>query len=434
MRYTAQGPKSDKCVREYLDIVVGVLRKELPEIKSIILAGGFGRGEGSLERRGDKLVPVNDFEIYLVVESKVSEKRLNEAANKASGKLGLKKTGVPFHSFSKEDYADTFYIDLKAFKTEDLGKILPMIRYYELRNAGAVIWGKDYLARIPEFKIKDLPLAEGLRVLLNRIAMLSHYFSTDFLRRTISRSEKHGLLYLGGKALVDIPTALLLLNDKFKPSYRERARVFHKCYKDDFKELHSKIPDLPNLAQKALDFKLNPDFSIKISPFEIFQEYRIPVGESTKYYVSRLVRKKIDDYPRLAEIIYHDLWELYYGPYVGFRFRLKGFWLTAAVYAAMSFLNILYFYRMWILRKVFYPKCLLNPRGPDLTIFTSLIYLIYSIQDDKSIDPKMLGKARYYLEKTYPVKEASHNPEEEWNIISRVLSNAYVLYFFLKIV
>ena len=436
MKYTSQGEKHDEFVQKYIDIVVATLLKEIPDLKSIVLSGGFGRGEGSLEEKDGQLVPVNDFEIYLVAEYKISEEKLNRAANEASKNLKFKNWGVPFYTFSREDYADTFYIDMKAFQPEELKKVLPMIKYYELRNASTVVWGEDYLKNIPDFKVEDLPLAEGFRILLNRISMLCCYFSADFIKNKMSREEKHGFLYIAGKTLVDIPTALLLLNNKFKPTYHERTNIFSKCYKTDFKELHKTIPGLPKVVEEGLNFKSNPDFSVKIDQFETFNKFRNNAGEAAKYFISKMVNKKIKSYSQLAEVIYYDLWALYYGPYVKHKFKLKaaGGLGVLTTYLVMRFLNLLYFYRLITLRKIFYPKCISNNRAPDITLFTSVIYLIYCIKDNGEINLDMLSKARYYLQKVYPVFDKSEEPKKEWDIISEALSNAYVLYFFLKIV
>ena len=51
---------------------------------SIILFGGFGKGEGSIQAINGKPAPFNDFDFYIVTEKKLSDENLNEISMNAA--------------------------------------------------------------------------------------------------------------------------------------------------------------------------------------------------------------------------------------------------------------------------------------------------------------------------------------------------------------
>ena len=53
-----------------LNIIKNELLKYIPEIKALILAGGFGRGEGSVLLQDGLVQPINDYDIYIILPEK----------------------------------------------------------------------------------------------------------------------------------------------------------------------------------------------------------------------------------------------------------------------------------------------------------------------------------------------------------------------------
>lgn len=430
--------KVNEVIQRYVDIINDEILREIPSTKSIILSGGFGRGEGSIELKNRKPTPVNDFDMYIITEKPIDEKKLNKVANKATQKLSLGRTGVPFYIFDRKYYSNAFYIDLKAIPIDKLKNIPPMIKYYELKNASTVVYGDNYLDLIPEYATQDIPLAEGFRLLLNRMAMLATYFSMDFLNGNISKDEMHGLMYLGSKVYYDIPGALLLLSGReYKPTYSGRTKDFKKIFEKDFPRLAEKIPKLPEKVEQALRFKLKPDFSEKIDPFEFWNEAKLYIGETTKYFVSKFIDEEVNSYNKLSEVIYSKVYPRYFGPYLRFFSKKTiGVGTNSKLITNMiqRYLNVLYYIRLRKFRKINYPYVLVNSRSPDLTLFSSLPLLLYSVSSHKQIDRNMLLKSGKILKKTFPVSLNIKDSYHLWNHIAEQFSNAYVLYFFLKII
>ena len=70
MKYTHNKEYNEK-VENDLRIIKEILIKETNPI-SIILFGGFGKGEGSVQKIKNKVVPLNDYDIYLITKNKLT--------------------------------------------------------------------------------------------------------------------------------------------------------------------------------------------------------------------------------------------------------------------------------------------------------------------------------------------------------------------------
>jgi len=88
-KYTAYGDKVDEYIKKnYLDKIIESFVRDCDPI-SIILFGGFGKGEGSIQAIDGKPVPYNDFDLYVVTNSKLSDEKLDEMSMNASREIGM---------------------------------------------------------------------------------------------------------------------------------------------------------------------------------------------------------------------------------------------------------------------------------------------------------------------------------------------------------
>ena len=51
-----------------LDIITDIILAHFSNIESLILAGGFGRREGSVLVHNDMIQPINDYDIYMIIK------------------------------------------------------------------------------------------------------------------------------------------------------------------------------------------------------------------------------------------------------------------------------------------------------------------------------------------------------------------------------
>jgi hypothetical protein len=170
--------------------VQDVVRQGDPGLRSLVLTGGFARGEGAvLDGR-----PQNDYDFVAI--------------------RGLRRPAVPYAQMAArlEDELG-LHIDLAPVVAARLPFLSPSIFWYETALRGRVLWGEDLLGRIPIRDLGDVDPAEGLRLLVNRAAgLLLVTGSTDAHAHRIQASK--GLL-----AALD---ARLLAVGEFPPSQSER--------------------------------------------------------------------------------------------------------------------------------------------------------------------------------------------------------------------
>ena len=55
----------------------------------------------------------------------------------------------------------------------------PTIATYDLRVGSQVVYGNDYLKKLPQVNPQTIPLREGVILLLNRMAEGLHYFTSE---------------------------------------------------------------------------------------------------------------------------------------------------------------------------------------------------------------------------------------------------------------
>jgi hypothetical protein len=177
-------------VESDLAAVVQAVRAADPALRSLVLTGGFARGEGAV-LAGQ---PQNDYDFVAVRGRGRLREPYGDVAKRLEATLGL-------------------HIDLASVAAWRMRFVSPTIFWYETALRGRVLWGEDLLARIPVRSPAGLDRAEGLRLLVNRAAgLLLATGSTDAGWRRIQAS----------KALLAALDAHLLAAGAFAPSQRER--------------------------------------------------------------------------------------------------------------------------------------------------------------------------------------------------------------------
>ena len=172
-----------------------------PAIVSLVLTGGFSRGEGAfLDDR-----PQNDYD-FVVFRG-----------------LGRPARSYPTMRAHLEERIG-LHIDLAPVSTLRVPFLGRSIFWYETALRGRVIWGDDLLHRIRTRTPEALDPAEGLRLLVNRAAgLLFASGSTDPHLRRIQAS----------KGLLAAADAHLLARGVFPPSQTERYAELSKMFASD---------------------------------------------------------------------------------------------------------------------------------------------------------------------------------------------------------
>ena len=154
--------KYDKGIEKQLEIVKDILIKETKPI-SIVLFGGFGKGEGMVDKNGK---PLNDFDIYVVGRKRLSDEECDRLSVKCSTALG--RGGLDFVEHADEEYDEDkfFHVDIRFIDYDKVGKLLPTQRTFELKNSSQIIYGEDIFNKIPDIEVPD---SDAIRILFNKM-------------------------------------------------------------------------------------------------------------------------------------------------------------------------------------------------------------------------------------------------------------------------
>jgi hypothetical protein len=235
----------NKEISKQLTIIIDKLlkyRKRL-NIISIILCGGFGRGEGSVIIENGKIKALNDYDIFLVVDnSTLRYYWSNIFINKISQSEIPKSLNMP-------------HIDILLLKYSKIYNLPLRILYYDLKYGASVLWGKNVIEEIPEYRPEDIPLWEGAVLLFTRMMSLIYGYP-------LTKKGDRFIIEQCVKGILGSCEALLILSKNYHYSFAERNRRFREVYLERFPELYNAIPNLFDYYNKATRFKLSPDYSL----------------------------------------------------------------------------------------------------------------------------------------------------------------------------
>lgn len=430
-KFTILGNDANKQIEEQMNTISREVKNSLGKnFYSLILIGGFGRGEGSVKLIDGKIYTFNDYDMIVITKTPVQDKILNKISLNALKKINPNSS----FSFVNSDYKMNFYIDLRNMTINELKKVEPFIRYYEIKKAGLVVCGKDAIKLIPNYEVKDIPLQDGMRYIFNRICLLIECFRTKYLTGDINQNELETLNFYISKNYLTIAEALLLLSGKFVPSYKKRAEILKETYKKDFKELAEKYPTLPKKVEYFTNFKLNPDKMDKniINNWFEAREDMLAVAE---FYLEKAFKIKVKDLTENPDIFKREMKKKLVQPFLKYYLKNK-FNLTLnnekgmlyLSYLAQIYLNILFFLKLKRLKKT-YPKMFLDLTDPGLKIYCAALPLIFSISKKGKENSRKLKKAISYLNKIYPKQKNELNFDET----AEYFADAFRIYQFLKI-
>src|SRR5687768_12529079 len=136
-------------VERDLKRVIDTVRSADPGLRSLVLTGGFARGEGAVLND----TPQNDYDFVAI--------------------RGLRRPRVAYAKLQERLEAELgIHIDLAPVAAWRLRLVSRSVFWYETRHRGRVLWGEDLLPRIRIRSHDDLDRAEALRLLVNRAAGL----------------------------------------------------------------------------------------------------------------------------------------------------------------------------------------------------------------------------------------------------------------------
>jgi len=424
----------DAQIASRVRLITGIILENVPYVRSILLTGGFGKGEGSVKTTNDaEVICLRDFDIVVIVDRIPKEKAVQKLYNQIYRSLNLTNPEYMLFRFSN------FVVDIKFLRKKDL--IYPDIWFYDLKAASQLLYGEDLRNLIPWSK-EEIPLSSGLRILFEKATGLLGLFSYADCLKTEKPSEekKELLIFECYKTFIEICTALCILAGRYEPKYADRARIFEKLYFNEFPELAKVLPDLPDRVAACTSFKLKPDFT------EVDDDL-VDLWFSTRDYLGTVIRFYIKRYLGITTLNWRNLPRYtknvarhYYKPFLKSLMYAK--WgssnrilleISSFLYQALT--NIEYSYV--VTRNV--GRLYLQPlrrwyMAPSLKFFSAGIMTLLSINKDGTIEKELFQKAVEELRECIPV-EISTIDSSRWDALRRHFLKAYSLcrgYHFVK--
>ncbi len=427
-KYTINKEKwIDDSIDEQLNIAIEELKK-INGLISIILVGGFGRGEGGVKIRGDKVEPTNDYDIYLITKGDVKEELLNNIAKKIERRMGVGSYSLYEHS-KKE-----FYFDIKIIRLDKLKNLPTLIKYYEMKHASHILYGKDVRNLMPDYKIENIPLSDGLRFLFNRMSIILEWFLIKHIKKEkIEDWERQVLIDDTSKAYLACCTALCLLADCYKPSYLGSLEALKKVFKKKFPELDKKYPDLMDKIELHTNLKLKADFDKIKDTNEMWFKAREHVLAVSSYFLKEFINlKNFEDFDKAVPYPYVK-------PYIKEMMKEKvnldvpNFSIPFFTFLVQVYLSFIWFFRIYEFRKKLYFRILLSYKEPGSRIFAATPFIIQSLNRDGTINKLFMEKGYKKLKNIYPVDLKGYSLQD-YDKLRKEYVNAWKLYFFQKLI
>jgi len=208
-------------------------------LDAILLAGGYGRGEGGVLKTPEGERPYNDMEFYVFLRG---SRLLNER------RFGLRLRDLA-HRLS-----EGVEVELKVLSFDKLRTSAPSMFYYDLVMGHRWVAGHEGLLAGTEHHrhAADIPLHEATRLLMNRCSGL--LFARDLLERAEWCSDSSDFVGRNiAKAQLALGDAVLTAHGRYHWSCRERNRRLH--------DLTLEAPHIGKLCayhDEGVSFKLNP--------------------------------------------------------------------------------------------------------------------------------------------------------------------------------
>jgi len=401
-----RNPEIDETIERHMKIITNEVRQVVTYVDSIILAGGFGRGEGTVRRSPNgEYLPMNDYDLYIFSDTVVPYDVHQNLSKRLRDKVGID-------------------VEMKFIRTSRLSFLIPDMFTFDLKSASRVIWGKDLRSRIP-LKKKDVPLSAGLNTLFIETLALIESFEPNYLIQGIPRDRVPRLSYICSKVFVEICNALSLLGNFYESYCSRRADLFCNHYDSSFPELSEILPDLPAKVRYHTDQKLRSvDFNVEDLK-ERWLDARNALKYSLWYFASKVLQETFNtsqDFPRFLSTNRRRLASFYFEPYLRYAFR-RAHILTApllmkvATPAAHIYENLRYMRNCYNGFGRVRLTPLLRLESPLICIYLISTFLLYSIDDEGKVNTTLLRDALHLINSLYPCGSMDHRASKSWSIM-----------------
>jgi len=383
-KYTVlEDPKVDEFIDGYLGRVVEALLENMSGIRSIILAGSFGKGEGSVVTDSQGVRPLRDFDFYVIFSGKVPPvKFIQNVQKRLQEKFGSMRVHDEYY------LSNDLVAEIKATTLERINSF-PDISTYDLKNC-QVIYGEDLRSKI-KWNLKDIPLRTNARALFQKAIALIGVFHSEYLNGEIPLHLRDSFLRETSRAYIEICVGLCLLANRYDSSSIRRLETLRETYRKEFSDLYQKIPDLVEKIDASTRYKLDPTNNpLSVNLLDYWFETRDDLGEVIKYYYHQYLNVSFKNWVQFATALEKNLTKKYYLPLIDTSLKNKNL-PTNHLFLDIS--NFLFNIKESIVysRQAFRDRRLSIPlfyglSSPAIKVFSTTPLVLFSVNRDGSIN------------------------------------------------
>ena len=389
-----------KVVDDQLKAITAEIVRNVPYVDSIVLSGGFGRGEGSVRmNQSGGYVPLNDFDLYVFTRGSLDQATYSKMLREIYRSLA--EAG-----FRGRDL-DAFHIDVQVIERRSIARLNNDMSTYGLKTSSRVVWGKDIRNQIP-IDLKDIPYTSvELNAPFHSALGLILNFELGFINAGPWKDHLARFNYECYKAYIAISTALGMLHRSLEFSHLKRANMIHDNYSRWFPDLADKLPSLHNDIVYYTHLKLNSiSFDEERNPVQLWFKCKSDLTTVLQYVICRELNERACFEAKFSDYIYRrkeSISSLYYFPYLRYMFERRhlpsGRIVLSAVmpFAALA-MNFEYWRSHVMQASAGSGRLVFSSMSPTVRIFVSSALLLSSVGADGTIDRESAENARRLLE------------------------------------
>lgn len=233
-----RAPSVEAELRRILDRAKAVVSGQVSpsSLQALLLIGGYGRGEGGVERRSGALRPHNNLDLLLVTRG-MGRRARQRLTNELDGRLEplRQESGIG--------------IDLSIVPRGRLVRGPVRVMWYDIRSGHRLLLGDDTFLREARHLAPDnIDRTDAARLIRNRGTLL--LLNRLWMRAGV-RPDHPVLVRHRAKAILGFGDAVLFPAGLYHWSYLEKARRIRA---------HAPGRAFRELYETALDFRLAPDY------------------------------------------------------------------------------------------------------------------------------------------------------------------------------
>jgi hypothetical protein len=212
----------DARIRTDMEQIVAAVQAhpDAPAFRSLVLMGGYGRGEGTPYIKDGLELPFNDYDLIVVGES--------------AGRKTRKEIQGRLHCLEKRLSEQLqLPVDLYYHTVNTLGGAECSLMNVEMKLGHRVLWGDFKLSQwMPPFGVDDIPLSEGTRLLLNRGTLLLMLRKQHASMSHLEGEERLEAIKYLAKAYLAMGDCLLMAHGDYSVSYVEKRDTIRRWHED----------------------------------------------------------------------------------------------------------------------------------------------------------------------------------------------------------